>query len=204
MPKALATRIPVSFSRVTRLISSSLACIFVDNGVATLAMSSTNTIMTGIEISRIVDIVLLFASARMIPPIHMIGAIRHTLRNILINVCTWTTSLFVRVIREEVEKRSNSVCEKYCILEKTLLLTFFPSRTDATDAMSPVDTPLAIPSSTKRSIRPLMATISPISLFGIAVLITSERYIGSARFAATEPVTVSSRSRSAHLNLNSS
>ena len=49
-----------------------------------------------------------------------------------------------------------------------------------------------------------MDTIRTLSPAGIAVLITSERYMGSARFAATEPITVRISSKSAHLNKNNS
>ena len=86
VPKALATRIPVSFSLVTRLISSSFSCIFRDSGEASRAMIRTNAIMTGRDTIRIIDMVTLLARASTTPPIHIIGAIRQTFRSIFIKV----------------------------------------------------------------------------------------------------------------------
>ena len=109
--KARITSMPERFSRNTRLIRSIRVCIFWKRGMTMIMVVTMMmiTIATAAAISH--HMPGLFCSARMMPIVAISGAVNAIRMIKKVSCCICSTSLVVRVIREAVEKFSNSALE---------------------------------------------------------------------------------------------
>ena len=104
---ARMTRTPLSPSPSTRLSRSILSCMAVDSGTAPRMISANTTAITGITAISTHASCASCDSARMTPPIAIIGAAITMVSIMMIICCTWVVSLVVRVTSEADPNRSN-------------------------------------------------------------------------------------------------
>ena len=104
---ARMTRTPLSPSPSTRLSRSILTCMAVDSGTAPRMISANTTAITGITAISTHASCASCDSARMTPPIAIIGAAITMVSIMMIICCTWVVSLVVRVTSEADPNRSN-------------------------------------------------------------------------------------------------
>ena len=97
---ARMTRTPLSPSPSTRLSRSILSCMAVDSGTAPRMISANTTAITGITAISTQASCASCDSARMTPPIAIIGAAITMVSIMMIICCTWVVSLVVRVTSE--------------------------------------------------------------------------------------------------------
>jgi len=119
--KARITRIPVRFSRSTRLSLSSFTCIALKSGMPLRAIIRSMPARSGSTTTKTSERVASLDTAIIIPPIHISGALIIIRKITIRTCCSCVISLVVRVIREAVPIVSNS-CNVYSSTwEKTLL-----------------------------------------------------------------------------------
>ena len=109
---ARTTRIPVICSRRTRLTSSMRSCILRKLGTIRLTTKPTLMNSAGTTTARIQPRPKSSRSAITTPPTIMIGADTAMVQAISTSICTWVTSLVVRVISEGAPKSCTSRAEK--------------------------------------------------------------------------------------------
>ena len=101
------TRTPLNPSLSTRFRRSIFACIACDSGTALRMMTPKTIAITGITATRTHASCVSCDSARITPPIAIIGAVM-TIVSIMTSICcTCVVSLVVRVTSEAAPKRSN-------------------------------------------------------------------------------------------------
>ena len=110
------TRTPLSVSRVTWLMRSIFTCMARNSGTALRTTRPMKTPMTGTAARITPERGTLRRSARMMPPMAVMGAEITTLSIISTVICTCCTSLVVRVISDGVPKRLTSTWEKLSTL----------------------------------------------------------------------------------------
>ena len=106
------TRTPLSPSPRTRFSLSIFSCIACDSGIAPRRISPNTTAITGITATRTQASCVSCESARMTPPIAIIGAVI-TMVSIMMSICcTCVVSFVVRVTSDAELKPSNWWMEK--------------------------------------------------------------------------------------------
>ncbi len=118
--KARITRMPLSVSRIKRLIRSSLTCMALNNGSPFLATRRMAPPNTGMDSSSSESAGSL-ETAMITPPMHISGAMAIMRMSIINTIWIWVISLVVLVIKEAVLNWSNSGSEKLCTFAKTRL-----------------------------------------------------------------------------------
>jgi hypothetical protein len=105
--KARITRTPLNPSPIARLSRSIFACIACDSGTAPRRMIPKTSAITGITAISTHASCVSWESARITPPVAIIGAVI-TMVSIMVSICcTCVVSLVVRVTSDAEPKRSN-------------------------------------------------------------------------------------------------
>ena len=116
--KARMTRTPLSASRVTWLMRSTLTCIAWKSGSALAISVPTMRAMIGRMTTRMPASGTSWRRAMMIPPTARMGAMIIMLRPIRTTIWTCCTSFVLRVISDGVPKWLSSTWEKLSTLRK--------------------------------------------------------------------------------------
>ena len=123
---ARMTRTPVICSRSTRLMLSSRSCICRNSGRIRRMISARMIASSGTATSSSDDSGTFWFSARMIPPMHMIGADSSRVNVISASIWTCWTSLVVLVISDEVPRWFTSRSENISTRPKIACRTSRP------------------------------------------------------------------------------
>ena len=132
--KARITRTPVICSRITWLMRSILSCIDWNRGTAKMIMPPMTATIKGTATIRTAESGTLVRSARIRPPMPMMGATTRSVSPSCTNICTCWTSSVLRVIKEAVPNRFISWAENCWTRSKTARRTSRPSPMDAREA----------------------------------------------------------------------
>ena len=92
---------------------SSRSCIWRNNGRIRAMISDTITPSSGTATSSSEESRTSWLSARMMPPMHMIGADSSSVNVMIASICTCWTSLVVRVISDGVPRWLTSRSENF-------------------------------------------------------------------------------------------
>ena len=98
--KARTTRMPLICSRSTWFTRSMRFCIFVNCGCMRIATWPTLSSRIGMATRRISESGPSSRTAKITPPMIMIGAVTNRVSVIKVKTCTWVTSLVRRVIND--------------------------------------------------------------------------------------------------------
>jgi len=154
VPKARMTIIPLRLSRVTKFSLSTSFCMILNFGITNVKTTIISPIiaMTPTAIIQLSE--MLFRSAMTIPPMPKMGAKQRNLSPIMIIFCTCVISFVVRVMREAVEKISNSAAEKLSTLAKTSRLVLRETPAEILAAKYPAPIIAITPNNDRSSIIP--------------------------------------------------
>ncbi len=122
------TRTPVSVSRITWLMRSTFFCIAWNSGIARRMVSPMTSAIRGRMTSSSRDIAASSRTARMMPPMIIIGADRMTVRPMNTTVWTCWTSLVLRVMSDAGPNWLTSTCENVSTDSKMAARTSRPKR----------------------------------------------------------------------------
>ena len=100
LTKARTTRIPVICSRRTWLIRSIRSCMTWNCGTMRMITRPTQMTSTGMLTSRSSDNGPSSRTAKITPPTMVIGAATSSVQDISTRICTWVTSLVMRVMSD--------------------------------------------------------------------------------------------------------
>ena len=177
--KARTTRIPVRFSRRTRLSLSILAWMALKRGIPLRIPQVIKRARKGRAHISVRDRSGSMDTAIMTPPTAMMGALTTILRVIRTTIWTWVMSLVVRVMSDAVPSLSNSRREKRSTREKTFSRRSRPKPVEVLEDRYPAPMAQAIPMKATRSIRPPVSRIYRVSPAGIPTSTIFAMSVGS-------------------------